>query len=204
VTLASQLGLLATRVGNEVRNRSGHPGFVAGRHYPLPVVSAPVAVAVAANIIRLVPVWIPLPATIAELGVRVTVAVAATNCQAALYNTHATTRRPTTLVGATGNLSSAAVAAVSGALAGGNKAVVPGWYWLGVNSSGAPTLVGKAVTDYDVAWAMGSATQGSVIGTTGALMGLTTPATFGTWGDLTAAAFTEVVTALPVGTMKVA
>jgi hypothetical protein len=183
-----------------------HPGYVSGRYY-LTLWQGLLfsSNAISSNSVRLTPMFIKERVTISELGTLVTAAVASTNIQAALYNSHATTKRPTTLVGNTGNLSSAAVAYVSGALSGGNVTLDPGFYWFAMNSSGAPSVVTLAANGNIVPFLHGSATQSNVLNNGVSLANLTTSGTFGTWSDLTSATFTENASnGGPVGTFKVA
>jgi hypothetical protein len=205
LTLSGSAKVYSTNTTEDVA--PDHPGYVSGRYYPtLNTGSAYTTNAVTANRIYLTRCLVKERVTISELGARVTAAVASTNIQCALYNSSPTTKLPTTLICNTGNLSSASVAAVSGALAGGNQAVEPGAYWFAVCASGAPTLVSAATPPQVSAWFDGSTTQTNVLNAGGLFNGwILLAATFGTWPDLTSASLSEqATTIMPVGTFKVA
>lgn len=183
-----------------------HPGYVSGRFYlTLNTGATYSTAALSSGTIRLTPFLIKERVTISEMGVRVTTLAASSNIQAAIYNTHPTTKRPTTLVGNTASMAGTAAAVVTAAISQGNQTLDPGWYWFAANSDAAPIVQGAAAGAPAIPSLHGSTTQTTVIGSSGTLNYLTTTATFGTWGDLTSATFTEATNSgAPVGTFKVA
>lgn len=183
-----------------------HPGYVSGRFYPTIAPGGTWTTnPITAGFINLHRLLIKERVVISQLGARVTSGVASTNVQCAIYNQSPTTKLPTTLIGNTASMSSAAAAAITAAISQGNQTLDPGFYWYAIQSDGAPTLVGNPVQPQITAWYHGSTTQTNVINAGGVLNGFTSFQTFGAWPDLTAAGPSEaVISIIPIGTFKVA
>lgn len=153
--------------------------------------------------IRLYPAFIKDTVTLSALGVRISTGSAG-NVQAAIYANNAATGRPT------GNpLASTASMATTSSATNVNAAVsvqlTQGLYWFATNidNTGA-TLISPGTTAPFVSTVIGSATQSSGLSSGGSVtVGLSTPSTFGTWPDLTAATFTEVVNSATFGAVQI-
>lgn len=126
--------------------------------------------------------------------VRITTLAASGNIQLAIYANNSTTNRPTgSQLAATGNIVTDVATYLSTDITGADVALTPGVYWAAVNSDNATVVCQvNSTTQTVAAYTVGvaTATNGtSATATAGWL--LTTPLTFGTWGDLTGATFTE-------------
>lgn len=148
--------------------------------------------------IRLYPALVKKRCTLSNLGIRIA-AGATGNIQAAIYKNNPATGRPT----GTPLVSTASISTASSATNVGSAAVVQleaGLYWFATNTDNATsTMSSLLATSLNGSILIGSATPANVLGgASGNLIGVSTPATFGTWGDLTAATFTEVAAALTV------
>lgn len=180
------------------QNRADHPGYVSGNFYQgNGGVQVTTGAAIPANSIRAIPFVIKARVTISQLATRISTVSAGGNIQVAVYANNPATGRPTgNALCATGNLSTAAVAAVAANLVGGNTVLEAGIYWFFVNSdnsvaacqayAGASVLAGYLI---------GSSTLNNITtGGTSVTLALTLSQTFGTWPDVTAASFTEITT----------
>lgn len=85
----------------------------------------------ATTVTRYVPVFIPYPLTLSQLGARVTTAAAAGNFCMAIYANGATNQPTGAPLASTGNMSTASAAVVTGAL-GANLQLTAGWYWIAI------------------------------------------------------------------------
>ena len=124
--------------------------------------------------------------TIGTISINITTLSAGGNTQVALYNNNPATGQPGTLVASTASMSTAATGAVSSAL---NASVSQGEYWWCQQSDN--TTVRYTVYSASLARAFmnGVTSVASITGNTYA--GLSTPSTFGTWPNLSAATFTQ-------------
>jgi hypothetical protein len=174
------------------------PAFIAGNWYALiPYASYAAGAALVQDSARFIPFVLQYAITISDLGARITTAHAANNIQLAIYANNATTMRPTgSELAATGNITTASTGAVSADITGSDVTLQPGLYWMGVNSS-ASTVVCQVIaaaaslSSYFIgATALGTVTSGG----TSMVFNLSTPLTFGTWGDLTSATWTQNAT----------
>jgi hypothetical protein len=173
-----------------------HPGYVAGRWYPVHDTGAVSATsALSAGSIRFLPFSIREAITLSDLAARVTTLTAAGNFQIAIYASHATTKHPTgTALAATGNMSTASATVVSADITGSDVTIQPGNYWSAVNvDNGTTAFSGASTSSPAIAQMIGSATLANVSSTaTGVALYLSLAQTFGTWPDVTAGGFTEV------------
>lgn len=170
-----------------------HPGYVVnGWYLPWPAVLAGSS-ALAINSIRLIP-FIPVSdVTINSLGARCTT-VGTTNTQFAIYASTApgTLQRPTgSQLSSTASIVNTSTGVHSAAL-GASVALSAGLvYWLAVNCGDSAAVYAVPTSGIaQLAWMIGSATSTTTLSTS-SLTSLSTPVTFGTWGDLTSATFTE-------------
>lgn len=166
-------------------------GVIAGNWYPPFLVSTVAGSALPVNVARFMPIQPRQLMTLNALGLRV--GTAGTGIDLAVYANDPATMRPTgSQLSSTGNIVATATGPVSGAL-GANVQVFPDQaYWLGINNNNAALACTGCVGSFlGTAFLVGSATLGSIISTS-ALTCITTPLAYGTWGNLTAAAWTEV------------
>lgn len=187
-----------SRLGFAVQSPAlDHPGYVAGRWYNPIRASVVGGASLAASTARFLPFFLPKPVTISDLGVRVTTAVAASNVRAAIYAAHSSAHLPTGLpLAQTGDLSAAVADVVSAAITGGNVALAPGWYWMAVVAD--TTGIGLQTAAVAQAWtanAIGSATLANIsAGAADTRLVLSVAMAFGSFADMTGAAFTEATT----------
>ncbi|MGY3366179.1 hypothetical protein ACVWZL_003304 [Bradyrhizobium sp. GM2.4] len=172
-----------------------HPGYIASNWY-LP--SGPFRVSGSATApglgsIRLFPGFIKERVTLAALGVRVATTSAGGNVQAAIYANNKSTMRPTgNALASTASMSTASAASVNAAV---SVQVEPGMYWFATNCDNITAAFGCLDGNgTSMAQLVGSPTQSNnLVGTSGAIDGLSVAQTFGTWPDLTSGSFTELV-----------
>jgi hypothetical protein len=172
-----------------------HPGYIASQWYnPYETGTVAAGSAPAAGSVRCVPFVLKSRVTMSDLGVRVTTLAAGGNVQVAIYANNPATMRPTgTVLANTASLSTAATGVVSGAISGGNVTFEPGLYWACLNSDNSTAVFQFSGT--------GSGICGNLIGAanlttltnsaTAAMIGVSTPITYGTWSSMTGAIFTE-------------
>lgn len=154
------------------------------------------------------PVFVPRGVTITGLFANVTTLSIGGNFQLALYAVSSTTGKATGAPLVTTTSASTTVATTpttatlnGGSLVSGGAAnLVNGYYWFALQSdNGTAAFAAVSPTDPTVATLYGSTTASRV--SSGAMIqGATTPQTFGTWSDVSAATFTDITTALaPIG-----
>lgn len=169
------------------------PPYVAGRWYWSETLILSGAATLAIGSIRLGAFRVKRSITISDLCVRITTLSAGGNVQLAIYASDPTTQMPTgTALCTTGSITTAATGLVSATISG-SGVLVPGLYWFAVNSDNAVAVL--------AGYFNGIAVETSLIGTTTLAnlssaanvysLSYTTPQTFGTWGSLTSASFTE-------------
>lgn len=144
-----------------------------------------------ANSARFIPGFIFDTVTIGSLFTRIVTTVAG-NAQYAIYANDPTTNRPTsTPLTATASVSTSTTDGTKALTA--NIQLTPGMYWFGTNIDNATvTFITPAANSVPAAsWTVGGSSGFKVIESTAGLLGVSTPLTFGTWGDLTAATWTE-------------
>jgi hypothetical protein len=162
------------------------PGYVPGNWYlPYPITGG-TGVPLSVGLARFIPWMARQTCTVNALGVRLTT-VGTSNIQLALYGADPATKKPTgNPLAVTANINNTAGTVVNGAI---NQQVGGGQLlWLGINCGDA-TAVFSAGSGGIPAALIGDANQTSVGGAT-PWTNLSTPLAFGTWGDLTAAAWT--------------
>lgn len=170
---------------------SDFTGYIVGNWYapsgPALITSG---VAPGTGSIRLYPAYIKQTVTLNSLGVRITTAAAAGNCQLAIYANNAATGRPTgSALASTASISTTATGSLNSAV---SIQLTQGLYWWAVNCDNATvTLTSIATTDMWFSRTIGSPTQSGVPGTGAANSGVGVTQTFGTWPSLTAGSFTE-------------
>lgn len=174
-----------------------HPGYtVTGQwHVPWPGATLANGAALAVNVARFI-MFVPQQnVSIDRLGVRIST-VGTTNIQLAVYNDQIDSdgHRPGTEIGHTSDIVNTSAASVNGAFSDAStKALTAGTpYWLGINNGdSACVCTSYATAGGNMGWLVGSQAQNEVIGSSlTAVNYVSTPLTFGTWGDLTAATFT--------------
>jgi len=169
-----------------------HPGYLADRWYGSSAVALAGA-AVVADLTRAFPVQIFSAITIDSLGLNITTGNAGANTQLAVYSN--VNGRPGVVLGNTGNISVAATGFQSGAL-GASLALSPGIYWLLSNFDTAVTVAMSVSSATSFNTAMTGAAAGiNAIATSLAVTGISTALTFGTWSDLSAATWADILTA---------
>lgn len=173
---------------------SRHSGYIANNWYFAPDVFPAAGAARAIDVITLFPIIVPQSITISELAARVATAQATKNIQLAIYASNATTCRPTgSALSSTASITLATPGNISAAL-GANVALTAGSvYWLASNvDSTTAVLASLSLAGHFIPGLMGSTTIADLWsgGQAATIMGVTTPQTFGTWGDLTSATFT--------------
>jgi hypothetical protein len=170
------------------------PPLVANNWYlPLGIGVDAGGVAVLANTAYLYPVIIPERCTIGSLAARVSTLHAGGLFDIALFNYDPVAlNRPGTLVDKVLNLSTASTGPKNGALAGGNKQVEAGIYWVYFCTNDTTAIwVSCATTNTFMQGMLGSATLATVLNGT-AMFQLTVAETQGTVpSDLTGVALTE-------------
>jgi hypothetical protein len=180
----------------QLRQYSGlRPPYKSGWWYLThPGVTLSAGTALTVNRASFIPFFVGAPVTIQALGARVTTISAAGNLQLAVYAADLSTFRPTgTALGSTGNLSTGTAANVSGAPGGGNFTLQPGLYFFGINCDNS-TAVMQTVSGASGVWGgiCGSGTLNTIWNSAANISAYVhTSLTFGTWGDLTGATWTE-------------
>lgn len=207
-TLSGNLTALTTRV-TTLESIRDHPGYFATNWYGC-VQFATLAVGTAGSngTAHFTPFRIFEKVTISDLGIRVTTLFAASNFQLAIYAMDATTKLPTgSQLAATGNISGAAANLMTADITGADVQLNPGWYYLASNQDSGTLALGAilAASAYGGPL-LGSTTTTDILGaSSSSALHLTTPLTFGTWGNVTAAVWTRAVSlTMPNGIFKVA
>lgn len=149
---------------------SRHPGHRANRYY----YGAGVGflfdtIVMVANTIYFVPFPVPHAITVAELGFRVTAAVASSNAQLAVY-ANASGLPSGAPIWSSANIPTATTGAKTAAPA---QALAPGFYWLAINCSHTPTLT--SLHDLSNPWIVGGTADSDLANIP------YTAQTFGTW-----------------------
>ena len=174
------------------------PAFIAGNWYsPIPYASYTVGAALVQDSARFLPFVLQHAITISDLGARITTLHAANNIQLAIYANDPTTGRPTgSELAATGDITTASTGTVSADITGSDVTLQPGLYWMAVNSSASTAVCQITRGDVSIsghfigATALGTVTSGG----TSMVFNLSTGLSFGTWGDLTGATWTQNAT----------
>lgn len=173
------------------------PPYIAGRFYASAPIASPSGLAVATDIVRLYAFQVRAQITVSDLMARVAT-VGLGSFQLAIYGNNVATGRPSgAVIARTGDMSSLALATVTGSITGGSVVLQPGLvYWgatnvdatsgaavfqtLNLNNAGSTSLFGATTADI------------ASPATTTALVTLTTPMAYNTWSTMTGATFTEV------------
>lgn len=173
---------------------SDHPGYITGNWYlPAGIQAASAGSAPGAGSIRLYPAYIKERITLGALGLRVTTVGAAGNIQAAIYANNFSTGRPTgAALVTTASMSTASAASINAAA---SVQLEPGFYWFASNcDNGTAIFDSVPSTSTNTAIILGTATQSNSLAAAGGVLnGVSVAQTFGTWPNLTASTFTEVV-----------
>lgn len=171
------------------------PRYVAGRRYvPAGPSITAAGVAPGAGSIRLFPGIIEDTITLSALGLRIGIVSAGGNAAAAIYGYDPTTLLPTGLpVSSSANISTASVANIFAAASG---QLISNLYWFASNmDNGTAAATSVGVNDLSMLQLIGGSADADL--GANSLVGLSTPATFGTWPDLTGltvgSGFTEVI-----------
>lgn len=188
---------------------TGVPAFIAGNWYPTVRSSLGAGSALANGTAKFHPFFLPRRVTISDIGTRGTTAGGAgNNVQFAIYAANLSTGRPTgSELGKTASISTNGVTGqVSAALAGGNITLLPGIYFFGVNSDNTTNVMQVNAATMNFTSLFGSATFTNLASAAAVVnLHVSTSLTFGTWGDLTSASWTEATTtAYALGYFKAA
>lgn len=154
--------------------------------------------ALSANLATFVPFRIRRAVTISKLCARVV--AAGSNIDMALYASNNLTGRPTgSALVSTGSVSvGTPPSSIEGTVSlsiGYDQTNKPGIYWFGLNSDNATLTVRSYTAASNIlAVLFGTSTLSAAAGDSSsrACSAVSTPLTFGTWGDLTSATWTEV------------
>lgn len=118
------------------------PGYVSGRYYGPPIAAVFTTIALAADKIYWVPVYVAKTAAFSGIGCFPTIAVAI-GARLGLYKDTGI-GAPGTLVAAATAIASLTAAAKNDAAFAASVTLTPGWYWLGIDISSAATFTGIA------------------------------------------------------------
>jgi hypothetical protein len=173
------------------------PPYIADRWFPTaPATVTASGTAAATGLVRLYPFLLRARITVSTLMARVTV-VGLGSFQLAIYANNTATGRPTgTVLARTGDMSSTALAAVTGDITDADVVLEAGMYWGATNvdaSSASAVFMANgsnvaAVTDLFGALLPETASPS----VSHAMVTLTTPMAYNTWSTMTGATFTEV------------
>lgn len=162
-----------------------HPGYVAGRRYPLayPGTISGGAQAPGANSIKLFPFQVFDTVTIDQIRVRVSAVGAGGNVQAAIYAMDYTKIAPTgNPLLTTGNISTSAQQVVPVAA---SLQLTPGWYWGATNcDNGSAVFPVMNVGSSFLGYVLGSVVDNDLL-TSQTFAGYSLTQTFGSWPNLT-------------------
>lgn len=179
---------------------SDFPSYIVGNFYIADgVYTLTVGNAATANLAVFSPLFIKTRATFNALGFRINTLAAAGNVQAAIYANNPVTGRPTgSAIVSTANISTTAAGNVNAVISAQFEA---GLYWWGSNSDNS-TVVLESLVNSSAPSIIGSTTANN-LQSGSAFTGVTTPLTFGTWGDLTGATWTNINAPVPVLQFKI-
>jgi hypothetical protein len=172
-----------------------HPGYVAGRYYlPFGQGAVTSGAALATGQIYLTFAIIKERITISQLGVRLTTASAGGNFQLGVYSHNTATASPGVLEGFTGSGSTASATLVNVATTAG-QVLEAGPHWFAIQADNATAVfLAQALASPAHVALVGDPTAAIPAGTSNGsqTVGVSTPATFGTWpADLSAATLTN-------------
>jgi hypothetical protein len=171
-----------------------HPGYTApSLYFTLPGVPIVAGSAVAANVVYCSPALIQdWNVTLIGLAVNVTTGAAGGHISLAVYNNNPSTHRPGTLIrGQAFTISSAGTGLLNNSIT--STQFAPGFYWTCAQADNATNVMNSLPIDGSIASYVG-VNGSNVLNTTGNLAGVSTPLTFGTWPDLSAATWSNVTT----------
>lgn len=180
-------------------NITTHPGYVANNWYlPTPYSGALAAGGAVGNgTIRFIPFIPPQTMTISTLGIR-TATAGSTNVQLAIYASQTTAgagKRPTgSALSTTASIVNTGANTSINAALGANVQVTAGTtYFLALNcNDGTMTAQATSASSMLLAVLLGSATQGTAVGTAVAITHLSFASAFNSWPDMTSNSCTEV------------
>lgn len=191
----------------EIILSADHPGYIASNWYlaMLPGIALQTGGTLSITVTYLAPFLLKQRCTISNLGVRTTTA-GSSNLQLALYNNDTSpVNRPGTLIDKTGNIANNGVAGFYSGALGGNQQLEAGLYWTALQCNDTSCIMVTAAplgSQYEST--MGSSAGATVIGiAAGQTVGLTVAGTYGVWGTLHGATFTEVAARSPAITFQV-
>jgi hypothetical protein len=127
--------------------------------------------------------------TVDKLQINITTAGTST-VQLALYKNklgNCPTNRPGAEIDATASMANTSTGLLSGNLSSGSVQIKPGIYWLCSNSNDSSMVATSVSPQSAQAWLIGSATGGALYSST--ISGVSAAQTYGTWGDLSNAAW---------------
>lgn len=174
-----------------------HPGYVVNNWYqPFNSTTGTGSISVT-NIAKFVPFIAEQSITISSLAVHIGTA-GTSNIQLAIYAADPVTKRPTgAALSSTANAANtSANTTIAIALAADVALTAGSLYWLGFNTGDSLGVYVAASSPGWMSWLNGSATLNNLLQTSGntPLSFISTPLAFGTWGNLTAATWTEGLT----------
>lgn len=167
------------------------PGHTAGNWYmPYPGLVPATGAALALDVMRFHPVFIPKTCTISDLGLKTTTAGA--NAQIAIYAMDPSTKKPTgAALASTPSIDVSGAAANKTGTLSASVQLRPGWYFFAVNSDNS-SLVCAYTTSALMTALFGTSTLANVM-TNAATAGLCyfLAQTYGTWPSVTGQTFGE-------------
>lgn len=189
--VSRELKAIETYVNNMQR-----PLYKAGRWYPAGTGLVGGGAAAGANSIRAYPFQLTMAVTISDLAASVITLHAGNNFQLAIYANDPVNFLPTTgsELAKTGNMATDTVAVVTADIVGANVTLQPGIYWALVNNSGGTAaFTPMPANNVTTVALVGGAAATNVFGG-GAIVNAmySTPVAFGTWGNLSAAVWTQI------------
>jgi hypothetical protein len=173
-------------------NVSMSPAYVATRWYGSNGSTLTTGAALGATTTYCVPYYIRATLTTSNLGVSIG-AIGTSNFQVALYNDSG--GRPGTLIINSANVVNTSTGFIQVPIAS-TQLTGPAVIWTCVqNNDATAVFLSNAIANGFVSVQTGAATGAAALGTSGLVVSLTTPGTFGTWPSLSGATWTDQVAA---------
>jgi len=131
-----------------------HPGFIAGRGYPIVRTNSAAAIVGAVDTLYVTPFRVPLTLTITGMGIRVTTAGTASNWKGGIYRNNGA-GNPTGVPFAVNN-TGVVTTAVADSILPLTATLTPGWWWAAQKHNGTlPQTNGLVASAWDISAAMG-------------------------------------------------
>lgn len=173
------------------------PGYISGNWYVPNTATTATGATMAKDVARFIPFMCTSDVTIHTLGVRITT-LGTSNLQLAIYASQQKAGegpRPANVISSTASIINTSTGSVNANLGSDAVCTAGNLYWLGINNNDAAATmicVASLGTAPILGSLSGSTAQNTNLNAGPAIVtNITTPLTFNTWGDLTAATFTE-------------